>query len=129
LEFERPETDEDKKVDAVTMAFKLIHHRKPDPGEDIIETAFKIIEVLDDPNFISQFIAREAVHQIMGMRDLKNPTRDKRAEELIKTVESGTIQRLYPELANIDEVHMDQEEAAYCKAKREAEEEVNNQSF
>lgn len=97
----------------VIEAYRKLHKRNPEPGEDILETASQVIEGLDDKTIISEDLAKEAIHQIITMRDSSDPVRDKRAEEIIQSIETGVIQAVYPELSSVDEIHMDQEEAAY----------------
>lgn len=93
--------------------YQLVHEKDPNPDMTDLDIAEGIIEVLDDQKWVSADLAKESAHVIMQMRDPKNPEHDARAKRLILDLESGILQKLYPELEGIDEVHMDQEEYCY----------------
>jgi len=94
------------------QAYLLIHGKSPQNLEDW-QIAQRIVEVLDDPNWISPDLAKECVYRIIHTISYPDIETSKNiilmAEEKAKGV--------FPELSKIDEVHMDQVEYVYNKWK------------
>ncbi len=97
----------------LARAYFEIHQKKPYDIEEW-QIAEQIIEVLDDHAWIDSDLAKECIYRIVHVLSYPDDETRKRivlnAEEKARTV--------FPELANIDEVHMDQIEYAYNKWKK-----------
>jgi hypothetical protein len=107
--------------DPLTTAYRLVHEEDPPADMPPIEVAFAVLEVLDNPNWIPRDLAIECGEKIMGMRKHDDSPEDDRAVELIRNLEEGIAQNLFPELKNIDEVHYTQWAYQYRKHHAEGE--------
>lgn len=87
-------------------------HEKPPLGLQDWEIADSIKEVLDDPRWIPNSLARECIYTIVCLLDFP----DRAIRERIIYVAEEAARKVFPELAHIDEVHMDQVEWAYQKS-------------
>jgi hypothetical protein len=119
------QTDETKKPEVpknenpLVTAYRLVHEQEPPADMPMMEVAFLILEVLDNPNWVPRDLAIQCGDEIMGMRNRANPKEDARAIILIRNLEEGIAQNLFPALKGIDEVHYTQWAEEYEKYKAE----------
>lgn len=98
----------------LAQAYLEIHNKEPEGLEDW-QIAERIVEVLDDPNWISPDLAKECVYRIVHLVSYPD---DKTRIKIVLMAEEKA-RNVFPELSNIDEVHMDQIEYVYNKWKKE----------
>lgn len=111
LEDEGKEVKE-RGLNPLTEAYKLIHKKEPIELKDW-EIAKAIIEVLDDSGWVPDSLAKECVYEIVHSVDYPdNATRIN-----IVSFAEEKARAVFPELSNIDEVHMDQIDFVYNKWK------------
>lgn len=96
----------------LSEAYFEIHQKEPYNMEEW-QIAEQIIEVLDDTNWINQDLAKECIYRIVHI--LSYPDDETRKKIVLSAEEKART--VFPELANIDEVHMDQIEYIYNKWK------------
>jgi hypothetical protein len=112
---ENYQTKEVQEENPLIQAYLLIHGESPQNLEEW-QIAQKIVEVLDDQNWISSDLAKECVYRIIHIISYPDIETSKNiilmAEEKAKGV--------FPELSKVDEVHMDQVEYVYNKWKKSA---------
>ena len=103
----------------LVTAYRLVHEKEPSSNMAPIDLAERIIEVLDNPNWVPRDVAIECGEIIMGMRTTTDPVLDARAKKIILYFEGGVAQSLFPDLLLEDEVHMAYWEDAYNRYKKE----------
>lgn len=94
-------------------AYLLIHKKEPEKMEDW-EIASRIIEVLDDINWVPDDLAKECIFEIVN--NVNYPNNETRMNIVLMAEEK--TKSIFPELANIDEIHMDQIDFYYNKWKK-----------
>lgn len=103
---------EGERRDPLVEAYKLIHEKDP-TGLREWEIARAVVEVLDDPNWISNELARECIYKIT--HGVEYPDDAARINIVLAAEEKAGF--VFPELRNINEIHMDQIEYTYAKWK------------
>lgn len=94
----------------LAQAYLKIHNKEPE-GLEEWEIAQSIVEVLDDSNWVSSDLAKECVYRIV--HSVHYPDDKTRIRIVLMAEEKA--RKVFPELADIDEVHMDQIEYEYNK--------------
>ena len=95
-------------------AYLKIHEKESEGLEDW-EIAKQIVEVLDDPNWIDPDLAKECLYSIV--HEISYPDEETKKSVILMAEEKA--RNVFPELSEIDEVHMDQIEYAYNKWRQE----------
>ena len=93
-------------------AYKLIHRKDP-VGLREWEIARSIIEVIDNQAWVPDDLAKECVYCIVHAVDYPD---DKTRKDIVSFAEEKA-RLVFPELAGINEVHMDQIDSVYRKWK------------
>ena len=93
-------------------AYLIVHEKEPQ-GMNDWEIAKAVLEVLDDPNWINNDLAKECIYQIINQIGYPD---EKIRKEIIAEVEYRA-RNIFPELSNVTEPHMDQIEYYYRKWK------------
>lgn len=106
----------EKKRNSLVAAYKLIHKKDP-VGLEEWEMARAIVEEIDDSGEISNDLAKECIYDIT--HNVKYPDDETRID--IVSFAEEKAKSVFPELKNIDEVHMDQIEYVYNKWKKSNE--------
>lgn len=114
MEFEGNENKKEGSADPLIEAYKQIHKKNPIELEKW-EIAQSVVEVLDDTNLVPDELAKECIHEVVF--GVKYPD-DKTRIDIVLYAEEKS-RSVFPELKNIDEVHMDQVEYVYNKWKNE----------
>lgn len=104
--------NKEKIKNPLAKAYFEIHQKEPYNLEEW-QIAERIVEVLDDTNWINKDLAKECIYHIVHV--LSYPDEKTRKEIILNAEEKARI--VFPELANINEVHMDQIEYVYNKWK------------
>jgi len=94
----------------LTEAYRLIHKKEPIGLKDW-EIAKAIVEVLDDSGWVSDNLAKECVYEIVHSVDYPD---DATRINIVSFAEEKA-KAVFPELSNINEIHMDQIDFAYNK--------------
>ncbi|MBI5401640.1 hypothetical protein HZB05_02310 [Candidatus Wolfebacteria bacterium] len=103
----------EKSLDSSLLkAYKDVYGKDPE-GLEEWEIAKRILEVLDNPNWVSEDLAKECIYKIV--HEVKCPDDEKKIKIVLEA--EHRAKNIFPELKNIDEVHMDQIEYAYNKWK------------
>lgn len=104
--------NKEKIKNPLVRAYFEIHGKEPYNLKEW-QIAEQIVEVLDDANWVNQDLAKECVYQIVHV--LSYPDDETRKDIILSAEEKARA--VFPELANINEVHMDQIEYVYNKWK------------
>lgn len=125
MESEENFKDENEKekssVNPLGQAYFLIYNKEPEKMEDW-EIAQNIVEVLDDSQWVSSDLAKECIYRIVHLLSYPN---DETKKKIILMAEEKS-KGVFPELSNIDEVHMDQIEYAYNEWKEKNKNQLDN---
>lgn len=89
-------------------AYTMVHGKVP-AGLQNWEISQQIVEVLDDEQWVPTDVARECVYRIV--HQISYP--DKESKQRIILMAEEAARTVFPELSDVDEVHMDQIERAY----------------
>ncbi|MEK7606477.1 MAG: hypothetical protein AAB458_02710 [Patescibacteria group bacterium] len=92
----------------------MVHGRVP-TGLQNWEMAQQIVEVLGDENWVPADVARECIYCIV--HHVTYP--DKETKQSVTLMAEEAARSVFPELAGINEVHIDQIERAYQARKEE----------
>ncbi|MEK7149407.1 MAG: hypothetical protein AAB757_00280 [Patescibacteria group bacterium] len=109
---ERKQSSEKTLDLSLIEAYKKVHGKDPE-GLEEWEMAKGILEVLDNPNWVSEDLAKECIYKIVHV--VKYPDDEERTKIVLGA--EYRAKNIFPELKNINEVHMDQIEYAYNKWK------------
>lgn len=105
-------TAEIHRADSLVEAYRLIHHKDP-TGLREWEIARAVVEVIDNQTWVPDNLAKECVYMIVHAVDYPD---DETRKDIVSFAEEKA-RRVFPELADIDEVHMDQIDFVYRKWK------------
>lgn len=111
--FQNPKIDNEKYLtNPLVEAYRLIHKKEPENLNEW-EIAQAIIEVLDNPAWVPDDLAKECIHRIV--QEVSYPNNEARRD--IVSFAEEKARTIFPELFKIDEVHMDQVDYVYRKWK------------
>lgn len=99
------------RVDCLREAYETIHNKKTPEDLKDWEIAERIVEVLDDPDWVKIELARECIQEIVN-GNIRYPGREKQIEIVLAAEDAA--RKVFPELSHIDEVHMADIERAYA---------------
>lgn len=92
-------------------AYKSAFQKEP-VGLENWQIAKKILEVLDNPDWVPNSLAQDCIYEIV-QGGLIYPNEEIKLKTILAAEESAP--RIFPGLKNITDVHMDQIEAEYRK--------------
>ncbi len=99
----------------LTKVYKLVHNKEP-IGLENWQIAEKVIEVLDNQNWVPNDMAKECIFEIVH-GEVEYPDDDTKQRIILAAEDSAPS--IFPELAHITGgVHMDQIEYLYYKWKK-----------
>lgn len=101
--------------DCLREAYEAIHNKKTPEDLKDWEIAERIVEVLDDRDWVLEELTRECIQEIVN-GSIRYPCRKKQIEIVLAAEDAA--RKVFPELSHIDEVHMADIERAYARRER-----------